>query len=237
MRHHVEVRAVERAAERVEHQELARARAPRAGSRRSDKARDELGDAARVAVVGGVAHSRRIFASRIELAQALLLGADVRGERLGRAADRLGALGEQARAHLGLLERLRELRVELRARYRAAFPPARGCRTRSSPRSPAAPIRRSSAARASRRGASRRSRRAPRSLPALMWGRIATTLENISCTWPESRSVSAGDRPLYGTWTMSTPAIESNITAASCEELPLPFEAKLSCPGARARRR
>jgi len=30
---------------------------------------------------------------------------------------------------------------------------------------------------------------------------------------------------------MSTPAIESNITAASCEELPLPFEAKLSLPG------
>src|SRR5438128_378921 len=48
-----------------------------------------------------------------------------------------------------------------------------------------------------------------RSLPALMCGRIATMVPNMSWTSPLSRSTIAGDTPLYGTCTIRTPAIDS----------------------------
>ena len=69
------------------------------------------------------------------------------------------------------------------------------------------------------------------SLPACTLGMIATLLLNMTCTVPESRSIIAADRPLYGTCVISMPAMLSKITAASYEELPLPLDAKLSLPG------
>ena len=38
--------------------------------------------------------------------------------------------------------------------------------------------------------------------------------ENITCTWPASRSATAGDVPLYGTLTMSAPVLILNCSVA-----------------------
>src|SRR5215831_4359430 len=43
-----------------------------------------------------------------------------------------------------------------------------------------------------------------------MYSMDAGTVPNITCTWPPSRSVSAGASPRYGTWTMLTRAIILN---------------------------
>jgi len=45
-----------------------------------------------------------------------------------------------------------------------------------------------------------------RSLPAWTLGAIVVIASNIICTWPPRMSVRAPELPLYGTWTMSTPA-------------------------------
>src|SRR5262249_58259699 len=60
-----------------------------------------------------------------------------------------------------------------------------------------------------------------RSLPALMYSMDAGTVPNITCTWPPSRSVSAGASPRYGTWTMLTRAIIFNSSPDRWPAVPL----------------
>ena len=48
---------------------------------------------------------------------------------------------------------------------------------------------------------------------------------NMSCTWPPSRSVTAGVLPLYGTWTILTSAISANSSPDRWGEVPMPDEA------------
>src|SRR5512143_2560908 len=70
-----------------------------------------------------------------------------------------------------------------------------------------------------------------RSLPDFTCGIAAGNVANMSCTWPDNSATSAGPPPLYGTWTMSIPAIDLSISPARCDELPTPAEGKLSAPG------
>src|ERR1700682_6278780 len=49
-----------------------------------------------------------------------------------------------------------------------------------------------------------------RNLPPLICGSADGRLSNMICTWPPTRSVSAGELPLYGTCVMSTPAMVLN---------------------------
>ncbi|CFP65981.1 Uncharacterised protein [Bordetella pertussis] len=63
-----------------------------------------------------------------------------------------------------------------------------------------------------------------RTLPLLMKGSAAGTSTNISCTWPDTRSVSAGTLPRYGTCSSSTPAASLNSWPDRCCELPLPAD-------------
>ncbi|MNY71299.1 hypothetical protein D3C86_2096120 [compost metagenome] len=53
----------------------------------------------------------------------------------------------------------------------------------------------------------------------------------IICAWPPITSVSAGELPLYGIWTMNVPEACLNISGIRCEMPPLPPEAKFSLPG------
>ena len=53
----------------------------------------------------------------------------------------------------------------------------------------------------------------------------------MTCTWPPSRSVSAGTEPRYGTCTMSTPAIILNSSPATWRRFRLPADAMLILPG------
>ena len=53
----------------------------------------------------------------------------------------------------------------------------------------------------------------------------------MSCTWPPSRSCSAGALPLYGTCVICTPAITLKSSPDKWIDVPLPDDAKLSLPG------
>lgn len=70
-----------------------------------------------------------------------------------------------------------------------------------------------------------------RTRPFLTNGRIEGRESNIICTCPPTRSVIAGALLLYGTCTMSMPAILLNCSAARCDELPGLGVAKFSFPG------
>ena len=61
-------------------------------------------------------------------------------------------------------------------------------------------------------------------LPALTCGTAVGGEENISCVWPAIRSIIAGAPPLYGTWTMSIPAMLLNNSPDRWPALPLPDE-------------
>ena len=73
------------------------------------------------------------------------------------------------------------------------------------------PARRASARPAASDCACRRPRASALILPALICGISTGTSAKNACTWPPSRSVSAGAAPRYGTWTNFTPA-------AACEQ-------------------
>src|SRR6516225_7684223 len=64
-----------------------------------------------------------------------------------------------------------------------------------------------------------------------MCGSDEGVASNITCTWPAKRSVSAGDEPRYGTWTISTPAIILNSSPTTWCVEPLPADAMLILPG------
>ena len=68
-------------------------------------------------------------------------------------------------------------------------------------------------------------------LPPRTSGNEVIGESNIICTCPPSRSVRAGALPLYGTWTMSIPAMVLNNSPARCRGVPLPVEANMICPG------
>src|SRR4029453_17843883 len=70
-----------------------------------------------------------------------------------------------------------------------------------------------------------------RSFPALICGSDGGRLSNISCTWPPSRSCSAGALPLYGAGVIWTPAIPLNSSPDRWIDVPGPDDAKLSLPG------
>ena len=61
-----------------------------------------------------------------------------------------------------------------------------------------------------------------RSLPDLMWPIEPGRLSNTDCSWPPSRSVSAGAVPRYGTWTMLMPVIDLSSSPDMCGEVPTP---------------
>jgi hypothetical protein len=63
-----------------------------------------------------------------------------------------------------------------------------------------------------------------RTLPALISGIAGGRLPMNITMRPAITSVSAGDAPLYGTCTTSTPAIDLKSSADRCAELPLPPE-------------
>src|SRR5207237_10507704 len=67
--------------------------------------------------------------------------------------------------------------------------------------------------------------------PACTSGSTEGGVANESCVSPASTDCTAGAPPLYGTWTISTPARRWKSTAASCGTEPLPEEAKLSLLG------
>jgi hypothetical protein len=69
------------------------------------------------------------------------------------------------------------------------------------------------------------------SVPARTCGRTVDAGENISCTWPPSRSATAGVLPLYGTWTHLMPAISAYSSPDRCGAVPMPEEANDSSPG------
>src|SRR5450432_3964037 len=64
-----------------------------------------------------------------------------------------------------------------------------------------------------------------RSLPAFTSGSAGGKLTNMAATCPETTSFSAGDEPLYGMCTRSTPAIVLNSSIDMCALLPLPPDA------------
>jgi len=63
------------------------------------------------------------------------------------------------------------------------------------------------------------------SLPALTCAAEEATLSTRTGTWPAMTSATAGALPLYGTCTMSIPAVALNISAARWVEVPLPDDA------------
>src|SRR5207245_5736711 len=69
----------------------------------------------------------------------------------------------------------------------------------------------------------------PISLPDFTCGAIATTVSNITGTCPESRSGCAAVLPLYGTCSMSMPAMALNSSAERCGAPPLPEIGRASC--------
>lgn len=69
------------------------------------------------------------------------------------------------------------------------------------------------------------------SAPLLMCGRALSELATIMSTWPPSRSVMAGDVPLYGTLRMSSPAIIFMRSPAMCSEEPMAPSAMVYLPG------
>src|SRR5215472_13685663 len=79
--------------------------------------------------------------------------------------------------------------------------------------------------------ASRWSPQAGVAWPALMCGSDEGVASNITCTWPPKRSLSAGDEPRYGTWTISTAAIILNNSPVTWLVDPLPADAMLILPG------
>src|SRR5258706_1094028 len=68
-------------------------------------------------------------------------------------------------------------------------------------------------------------------LPVFTCGSAGGMLLNINDTLPPRRSVSAGTAPLYGMWTILTPAMVLNSSPARCCGVPLPGEPKVSSPG------
>src|SRR5678815_2231376 len=70
-----------------------------------------------------------------------------------------------------------------------------------------------------------------RSLPALIIDMPARKLLRKTCTCPDTRSVIACPAPLYGTCTMSIPAILLKSSMPRCGPLPLPDDAYESWPG------
>jgi len=64
-----------------------------------------------------------------------------------------------------------------------------------------------------------------------MWPIEEGRLSNITCTWPEMRSTSAGPAPLYGTCSILQPVIIENISPDMCTDVPVPDEAQLIFPG------
>ena len=56
-------------------------------------------------------------------------------------------------------------------------------------------------------------------------------LSNIMCTWPPSRSATAGPLPLYGMCRMSVLVICVNIAPDMWMLVPLPLEAYVHLPG------
>ena len=70
-----------------------------------------------------------------------------------------------------------------------------------------------------------------RTLPALMVSIDSGKGLNITCTWPPSRSVSAGAPPRYGTCSMSMPVIILNSSPPTWDALPVPPDAMLTLPG------
>ena len=71
----------------------------------------------------------------------------------------------------------------------------------------------------------------PRSLPDLTCSAQVGMLSNITCTWPEIISVSAGAPPRYGTCTMLIPVSILNSSPDMWMVEPLPDDAMLSLPG------
>src|SRR6218665_2314174 len=69
------------------------------------------------------------------------------------------------------------------------------------------------------------------SLPAWICALTLPIAANISCTWPASRSCTAGDVPWYGMFTMSTPDCILNASPAMCNDEPSAPMAMLSWPG------
>ena len=65
----------------------------------------------------------------------------------------------------------------------------------------------------------------PFSLPARTFGAMVVMASNIMCTCPPSTSVRAPELPLYGTCTMSSPAIDLNSSPAMWYGVPGPEEA------------
>ena len=72
-----------------------------------------------------------------------------------------------------------------------------------------------------------------RSLPLFTCGTVEVGLENISATWPPSRSLIAGPAPLYGTCTRSVFVVSLNSSPTMCG--PAEVEAKVSLPGSALR--
>src|SRR5688572_20090336 len=66
---------------------------------------------------------------------------------------------------------------------------------------------------------------------ARMNAMAAGSEENITCTCPLARSVSAGGAPLYGTWVHVTPVIERNSSPDRWVMVPVPADATLMSPG------
>ena len=64
-----------------------------------------------------------------------------------------------------------------------------------------------------------------RSFPLLMCSTTGGMVSKFMATTPASRSPIACPLPLYGMWTMSTPASCLNISPARCWVLPVPDEA------------
>src|SRR5262245_21454816 len=69
-----------------------------------------------------------------------------------------------------------------------------------------------------------------RSLPALIYSIDTTMLGNMTCTWPASRSASAGAWPRYGTCTKLTPVIILNSSPKTWRAA-TPPDAILILPG------
>jgi hypothetical protein len=58
--------------------------------------------------------------------------------------------------------------------------------------------------------------------PALMNGNIVGRFSKSTCTWPPTRSFSAGAVPLYGTLSKSIPACCLNSSVSRCVAPPMP---------------
>ncbi len=70
-----------------------------------------------------------------------------------------------------------------------------------------------------------------RSLPPLMYSIAAGTVLNTSCTWPPSRSASAGPNPRYGTSSMSVPVCILKYSLDAWSGPPAPPDPTLTLRG------